>query len=148
MNQHSDQQLLAVSLDKIMGAHAKDPEFPEKIVDFALLVWSDLLENEIIDLLNQEQKEVFVGFLSDEKTTQEELLDFFKQAVPDFDERHERRMLPHKALAVTGRIELLRATVDPEEKELFAILDHCDELAKQQEWLKLQDVLVEHFSEY
>ncbi len=143
----AQQQLAHLSLQSVMGASGNEPEFPERVTDLASEIWSEFIDEEITDLLNEKQLVRLGELLEDEEVTEEEFSNFLNESVPGFDEMYQEKVLDNKAVVVEGRVKQLRILTQGE-TDLQLSLDICEDLIEKGEWLKVQDILATDFSEY
>ncbi len=143
----AQQQLAHLSLQSVMGASGKEPEFPERVTDLASEIWSEFIDEEITDLLSEKQLVRLGELLEDEDVTEEEFSNFLNESVPGFDEMYQEKVLDNKAVVVEGRVKQLRILTQGE-TDLQLSLDTCEDLIEKGEWLKVQDILATEFAEY
>lgn len=143
----AQKELSKLSLRKIMGKSVEEGDFTERLSDLALKTWTSFLDEEVNDLLNDKQLQELGILLMYEDTTQEQLAEFFKKAIPDYEEIYHKKILKNKAIAVEGRIQYLRNMLSGK-TELLSLLDDCDDLIKNGEWLRVEELLSTKFSEY
>ncbi|GIK84349.1 MAG: hypothetical protein BroJett025_09710 [Patescibacteria group bacterium] len=143
----AQQQLAHLSLETVMGASGRDPEFPEQVNNLAAQIWSEFIDEEISDLLTEEQLLRLGELLEDEDATEEDFSEFLNESVSGFDEMYQEKILDSKAITIEGRIKQLRTLADGEVDKLH-LLDECEELIEDGEWLQVQDILATEFAEY
>lgn len=143
----AQQQLSQLSLRQIMGDSTNEDDFNERLSDLASKIWAEFLDEEINHLLSDSQIEELGVLLTNEETTEEQFSDFLNDAVPNFEEMYQEKILDNKAIIVEGRIQHLRNQLSGEsEKEI--LLDDCDDLINKDEWLQVQGILSTEFAEY
>ena len=141
------QQLANLSVQSIMGVSAEDSEFPKKASELASQIWSEFIDEEITDLLTDEQLVELGELLENEDTTEQQFITFLNDAVPNFEEMYEEKILENKAVLVEGRINQLRVFSEGEtDKQL--LLDNCEELIDKGEWLQVESILATEFASY
>lgn len=141
------QQLANLSVQSIMGVSAEDSTFPEKASELASQIWSEFIDEEITDLLTDEQLVELGELLENEDTTEQQFVTFLNDAVPNFEEMYEEKILENKAVLVEGRINQLRVFSEGEtDKQL--LLDNCEELIDKGEWLQVESILATEFAGY
>lgn len=140
-------QLAQLSLQEIMGTEGQADDFGERVNELASTIWSEFIDEEVAHLLSDEQLDELGELLEDEDTTEEQFSEFLNKAIPSFDEMYQEKILDNKAVAVEGRIKQLRALAAGEsDKQL--LLDECEDLIEQGEWLEVQSILATEFAEY
>lgn len=143
----AQQQLAHLSLKTVMGASGREEEFSDRVSELASRIWSEFIDEEVTPLLSDEQLVKLGELLEDEETTEEQFSEFLNEAIPEFDEMYQEKVLDNKAVIVEGRIKQLRVLVAGE-PDLELLLDECEDLIEKGEWLKVQDVLAKDFTEF
>lgn len=143
----AQQQLLQLSLRNIMGSDAQKPEFQDNLNQFAVGIWATFLSDEIVPRLTEEQKDQLFALLEAQGTTEQQFTDLLTAAIPEYSQLFEQKMLENKAITVKGRIQQLQLLTEGE-TDKQELLKQCEEFANEGEWLELERVISENFSNF
>lgn len=130
-----------------MGQEGQADDFTERLSELASTIWTNFIDEEVAELLDEEQTEKLAKLFENEETTEEDFSTLLTDIVPDFDDMYRDKVLENKAVAVEGRIKQL-GYLSSGESDKSMLLDDCEDLIEEGEWLKVQDILVKDFSEY
>lgn len=142
----AQQQLKAVDIRLVMGPHAQDPEFRQKLEELSGQLWQNYLSERVTDELTDEDQDMFAQMASDPSVNQESMMEFLHQRFPDLDEAFEIYGLDNKAETILGRVEELKI-LSEEDTSLAEDIAKLEQLVEQEEWQQAVVLLQERFSD-
>lgn len=145
MNESAQQQLAALDLSIFFGVASDDPTFQESATQLAEMIWSNFLNEEVPYLLPDENSDELADLMSKEDVTQDEIMDFFRRAIEDFDTIYKKYVLKNKAETIRGRIAELQHEYEGDEEKLNC-LSEIEELALAEEWQRVAELFQAEFA--
>ncbi len=142
----AQQQLKTIDIRQVMGPHAQDPEFLQKLEELSGQLWQNYLSERVTDELSDEDQDMFAQMASDPSVIQESMMEFLHQRFPDLDEAFEMYGLENKAETILGRIEELKM-LSEEDPSLLEDIVKLEQLAEQEDWLSVSEMLSTKFSD-
>lgn len=135
------QQLLTLDLNRILGSgEGDDKEFNEGLQDLVKVAWANFLDEEVANLLTDEQMQQLADVFKKEDVKPEDVVGVLRTAVPDFDDRFQRKVLEVKEGVVRGRVDGLMEEAGVDEQKKAALQDVVS-LMDQGQWAQVEERL-------